>query len=141
MALEYNKAIAHRFYEIFNEGKIDKYREIVAPDFVDHNAMPGQTTGIAGLIQAMAMFRLGFPGTQYTIHDTVAEGDKVVLRVTGFGRHSGHFLGIPPTGREISFNEIDIFRIVKGKIKEAWHLEDLPSVMMEILRERPGPGA
>jgi steroid delta-isomerase-like uncharacterized protein len=134
--LEYNKIIANRFYEIFNSGNIELLYEIVSNDFVDHSALPGQLGGIAGLIQTISTFRIGFPNTFYTVHDTIAEGEKVVLRVTGYGKHTGNFLGIPATGKEISFNEIDIFQIEKGKIREVWHLEDLQTVIMQMLSQK-----
>jgi steroid delta-isomerase-like uncharacterized protein len=139
MTLKSNKIIANRFYEIFNSGNLDQLYEIVATDFIDRSSLPGQVEGIAWLIQTMSTFRLGFPDIYYTVHETIAAGDKVILRVTGFGKHTGNYMGIPPTGKEISFHEIDIFQIAKGKITEAWHVEDMRTAMEEIFSQRrPG---
>lgn len=77
-------------------------------------------------------FRAAFPDVRYTMEDLIAEGDRVMDRWTVHATHLGDFLGIPPTGKAITFWGIDILRIVNGRIKEIWHLEDQVSVLQQL---------
>src|SRR5215469_991741 len=100
MTAEQNKALASRFVEeVINQGHIDRAGEFFTANYVDHfPAPPGFPTGVEGLKQYFTLFRQAFPDIHYTIDDTVAEGDKVVQRLTGSGTMKGEFLGIPATG-------------------------------------------
>ena len=140
MSIEQNKMIARRFYEVFNAGNLDGLGEIVAADVVDHNPAPGQGPGLAGLQQVLGMFRTGFPDMQVTVEDLVAEGDRVLVRNRAQGTHNGAFLGIPPTGKPVDFAAMDLYRMADGKIVEAWHLEDLLTMMMQVGAMQPPGG-
>ena len=132
MSVEQNKMIARRFYDLFNTGNLDGLAEIVTADVMDHNPAPGQAAGFAGLKQVLGMFRAGFPDLQVTVEDVLAEGDKCLLRLRARGTHNGAFLGIPPTGKPVDFPAMDLYRLADGKIVEAWHLEDLLTMMMQV---------
>jgi predicted ester cyclase len=73
-------------------------------------------SGVEAVRALFSMLFAGFPDAQMTILDTIAEGDKVVLRASTEGTHTGPFLGIPPTGRRVMWTYIDIHRIADGKI-------------------------
>jgi predicted ester cyclase len=107
---------------------------------MDHNPAPGQGPGLAGLKQVLGMFRTGFPDLQVTVEEVVAEGDKCMLRLRARGTHHGAFLGIPPTGKPVDFPAIDLYRMADGKIVEAWHLEDLLTMMMQVGAMQPPGG-
>jgi predicted ester cyclase len=117
---EANKALVRRVYDAFDTGGVDPLDEIVAPDFVDHDPTPGQSPGLAGLKQAVGLFRAAFPDGEMTVNELVAEGDKVLARVTLCGTQSGEFGGIAATGRYVSAEGIEAFRIKRGKIVEGW---------------------
>jgi ketosteroid isomerase-like protein len=89
MSVEENRALVRRYFEEIDrtgdESVLDQY---VSADFVDHSPSPGCTPDLGGLKAAFRMFRSGSPGT-HRIDDIIAEGDKVVVRVTGQGVHSG----------------------------------------------------
>jgi predicted ester cyclase len=79
--------------------------------------------------QVVSQFRTTFPDLHYTVELQVAEGDMVVTRVTARGTHTGEyrgltFKGIPPTGKQVTWTETQIFRIADGKIVEQWSNED-----------------
>jgi predicted ester cyclase len=59
------------------------------------------------------------------IHDQVAEGDKVVTRKSFTGTHQGDFMGVPPTGRKVTIEVIDIVRVENGQIVEHWNVVDM----------------
>lgn len=117
---EANKALVRRVYEAFNSGGVDLLDEVVATSFRDHDPLPGQAAGLAGLKQAVGLFRAAFPDGEMMVEELVAEGGKVVARVRLEGTHNGDFGGSPATGRAISADGIEVFRIAHGKIVEGW---------------------
>src|SRR5262245_8913610 len=66
----------------------------------------------------------GFPDYRFELLDLIAEGDKVVARIPFSGTQTGPVLDIEATGRSVQVSEIVIFRIVEGKIVEAWEEYD-----------------
>lgn len=109
---EENKAIVQRYSEALNQRNLDVLDEIFAPEFIDHAASPDQPPGPEGLKQFFAMMDSGFPDFHATVEDMLAEGDKVAFRFTFHGTHQGEFMGIPPTGKQVTMQGIDIMRIV-----------------------------
>ena len=114
MSLEENKAIVRRFIEAYNNRNLDVFDEILAPDYFDYTSKVGPE----GLKQLMNMAFKGFPDFHETIEDIIAEGDKVWVRITFSGTHKGEFMGIAPTGKKVTTEMVDIFRIVNGKLVE-----------------------
>jgi steroid delta-isomerase-like uncharacterized protein len=112
--LEENKAIVRRFIEAYNKRNLDEFDELLAPDYFDHTSQVGPE----GLKQLMKMAFKAFPDFHETIEDVIAEGDKVWVRITFTGTHTGEFMGIAPTGKMITTEMVDIFRIVNGKLAE-----------------------
>jgi steroid delta-isomerase-like uncharacterized protein len=121
MSLEANKTLIRRhFEEIWNQYRLEVVEELVAPDYYTHYPIPGQPQGIDGFTYAVRTVRDAFPDMVITIEDMIAEGDKVVARLTAQGTHRGSLGGIEPTGREATWTGIRIFRIADGKIAEHW---------------------
>ena len=114
MSLEENKAIVRRFVEAYNKRDLDLFDDLLAPDYFDHTSK----VGVEGLKQLMNMAFKAFPDFHETIEDIIAEGDKVWARITFTGTHRGEFMGIAPTGKKITTEMVDIFRIVNGKLVE-----------------------
>ena len=114
MSLEENKAIVRRFVEAYNKRNLDLFDDLLAPDYFDHTSK----VGVEGLKQLMKMAFKAFPDFHETIEDIIAEGDKVWARITFTGTHTGEFMGIAPTGKKITTEMVDIFRIVNGKLVE-----------------------
>ena len=117
MSVEDNKALTRRFYdEVINQGNLDLIDELVAEDFVEHEAFPGlPTTGPEATKAALGMFLAAFPDLQFTADEMIGEGDKVVVRATMSGTHQGEFMGMPPTNKTFSVQAIDIIEIHDGK--------------------------
>ena len=120
MSLEENKAIVRRFIEAYNKHDLSSIEDFVAPDFVDHTHKVGRE----GLKQLFAMAFKAFPDWHETIEDIIAEGDKVWVRAKSTGTHTGEFMGIAPTGKKLTTEMVDIYRIVNGKIVEYWEVRD-----------------
>jgi len=141
MSTEQNKALVRQMVEeVFNRGNMSRADEFLAPDFVEREELPpGIPRDREGVKQLTIMLRSAFPDFKAAIDDIVAEGDKVVISQTWSGTHKGEFMGIPPTGKSVSFGVIDIIRIAGGKFVEHWGQMDSMG-MMQQLGAIPAPG-
>ena len=121
MSLEENKALIRRFLRAQANGNLAALEEMMAPDFVDRSVLPGQGHTREDYIQGVAEDRAAFSEGRLIIEDQVAEGDRVMTRITILGTHDrGEFAGIAPTGIQLETTGITIDRIVDGKIVEEW---------------------
>lgn len=141
MSVEENKALARRFQDEFvNTGNVDVLDELMTAGTVLHLAgLPEPVRGREAFKQLAMGYYRAFPDLQETTENEVAEGDKVVRRVTWRGTHRGEFGGIPPTGKQVVVTGMRIFRIEDGKIAEEWAIDDALG-MMQQLGVIPSPG-
>ena len=121
MSLEENKAIVRGFIEAYNKRNFDLLDDLVAPDYVDHT---WQLQGLESLKQGLRLGFKGFPDWHEAIEDIIAEGDKVWVRLTYTGTHTGEFFGLAPTGNKITATAVAIYRIVNGKLVEGRFITD-----------------
>lgn len=137
MSTEDNKALYRRFVaEVLNGGQLDRMGEFLAPDVIEH---PLGAAGLEAARQFTAAFRAAVPDLRLTIEDLVAEGDRVVARVTSAGTQRGAFMGIPATGRSFRIEEFDMWRLAGGKCAEHWAQGDFRG-LLEQLGLAPPPG-
>ena len=120
MSLEENKAIVRRMIEAYNKHNLDWFDEFIAPDYFDHTNQVDRE----GVKQLFNMGFTGFPDWHEAIDDIIAEGDKVWLRLTYTGTHTGEFFGLPPTGNKVTMTAVAIYRIANGKLVEGWFIND-----------------
>jgi len=125
-----NKATFGRIQDAVNTGDVEVISkvtdEVVAPDVLIH--MPLQVEAPEAheaFRQLWAMLLRGLPDLHLTIEDLIAEGDKVVMRASVTGTHRGEYMGVPPTGKSITYNEIFIWRFADGRIAEMWGVVDI----------------
>lgn len=133
---EDNRILARGFVEGINRGRLDP--ELYAPDFVYHDLF-GQTTDFEGADENIAMFVAGFPDLSVAIEDEVSEGDRVVVRWTTRGTHTGEFMGMPPSGNKFAIGGLTLLRIAEGRIAEHWVGGDFLGMMQQI-GAIPAPG-
>jgi steroid delta-isomerase-like uncharacterized protein len=130
-----NKATIRRLHDAIKGGvelvsqTID---EIVEPDVSFHAPVPTGATGTQALKQVWPVLLRAFPDLHVAVEDVIAEGDKVVCRHTVTGTHQGEYMGLPPTGKFITYNEIFIFRFAGGRIAETWGVVDVLSQMRQL---------
>jgi len=132
MSIEENKNIVRRYQEIYNSNDLDALREVLSEDLLTPKIMSGIPTGIEGAKAAHQIMLAGFPDYQTVIDDLIAEGDKVVARITMSGTNTGSFMGMPPAGKHVSFTGIYVVRIANGKIVEHWGEEDSVSLLQQL---------
>jgi steroid delta-isomerase-like uncharacterized protein len=94
--------------------------EIVEPDVLFHAPVPSGATGAQALKQVWPVLLRAYPDLHITIEDLIEEGDKVVSRNTVTGTHKGEYMGLPPTGKTVTYREIFIYRFANGRIAEIW---------------------
>ena len=140
MSADENKALVRRFYEEIDKGNLEAMDELVAEDYVDHNPppFPGLGTGREGLKQVFEIFWKATPG-YHRIEDQIAEGDKVVTRLTAIGSHEDDLPGIPRTGAKLEMTATVIHRIADGKLVEKWADKDVLGFLQQ-LGVMPVPG-
>jgi predicted ester cyclase len=122
MSAEENKSLVRREQEeLWNHsGDLDAAEELFAA---------GEAEAAK---QQAADFRRGFPDVTSTIEDLIAEGNKVVARWRSRATHRGDYMGIAPSGKEVEFTGISIYRIEGNKIAESWSVEDQFGLMRQI---------
>lgn len=142
--LDQNKAVARAVIErIFMHQEDAAIDELISPRFVAHTFGP-MPPGREGLRQGMRRAGAGVSEARFEIHDMIAEGHRVAVRLTTSARHTGPFMGVEPTGNRYSIDEIHIFRIRDGQVTEHWHTFDKMSLLQQLAGKRDGaigPGA
>jgi C-1 hydroxylase len=121
LSSEENKTVIRRWFEAENKKDLSHIEDLVAPDFVDHTH---KLRSREEYKQRIALFIKGFPDFHETIEDMIAEADKVWVRFKFSGTQTGEYLGLAPTGKRITVECVDIFRIVDGKAVEEWEVAD-----------------
>jgi steroid delta-isomerase-like uncharacterized protein len=140
MDLETNKAIARRFSQIWGGGDLHIVDELASSEMVLYYPFfPEPIKGIIAFKEILTRFRATFGDGDMQITDVIAEGDRVVLRWRFSATHQGEFLGIPPSGKRLTWTGITVNRIVNGKIAEEEGEEDMAGLFRQlgILPEPP----
>ena len=122
------KVLVRRFYEeAWDKGQLEVADELFAPDYVRHDLRAGVAVpGPQGQKDIATAFRAAFPDLRFVVDFVLADGDHVVGRWTATGTHTGPWSAMAPTGRQVSFSGINVFRFADGKVVELWnHRDDL----------------
>jgi predicted ester cyclase len=127
-----NKATIRRIFEQgINQGDDSVLDEAIAPSYVNHD-MPAPAPGLEGFRQVVGQFRSAFPDLRITLHDVIAEGDKVCTRGRFTGTHDGDFMGIGATGKEVDVKYIDLWRLEEGEAVENWVQLDMLGLLQQL---------
>ncbi|KRB57076.1 ester cyclase [Rhizobium sp. Root708] len=131
-----NKEVVRRFnIEVIQNGNEDEFHALIASDFVNHTAPLGMPNGPQSMWNTFHnILRPALSDMKVTIHDQIAEGDKVTTRKTISGVHAGTLMGIPATGKEVAISVIDIVRVQHGKYAEHWGLSTLATVLAALAK-------
>jgi predicted ester cyclase len=116
-----NATLLERYVAAVNGNDAALRRQVFAEPYIQHG-------GIKGL-------RDIFPDLHLTVEDRIFGGDKIVARNTWTGTHRGAFLGIEPTGKQVTINTIDIWRVEGGKLAEHWDVIDIAGLQKQLRGE------
>jgi steroid delta-isomerase-like uncharacterized protein len=123
----------NRFVEFINSGTPSLGESVISPTAIFHVPFqPEPLKGLEGYLQILGMMRSAFPDIQWTLEETISEGDKVVARFTTQGTHQGDFMGVPASGKKIRMTALNIYRFEEGKIVEERGQPDIFGLMVQI---------
>ncbi|WMJ69223.1 ester cyclase [Stenotrophomonas sp. 24(2023)] len=128
------KQVVQRFnHEVIEQGRLDSFQALMAPDFINWSAPPGAPRDGSGMwITFEDYLRPALSGLQVEIHEQICEGEKVTTRKTIHGRHTGALMGVPATGREVHIDVIDIVTVRDGRYAEHWGMNTLSEVLAQL---------
>ena len=130
---EENKAMAEKTLEFWNQKNLAVIDEIWSPEFIAHHpAIPGSPLDFESFKQVCLAYITALPDLHGVHDETIAEGDKIVCRWTSTGTHLGKLMGIPPTGKKVTYTGITITRFADGKIVEQWWTMDTLGLMQQL---------
>jgi predicted ester cyclase len=127
---ENKETVQRMFDEVINLGKIELVDELFDPDF--QSETPQGTLDREGFKGYVAGWRAGFPDIHCAVGDLVAEGDRVAWSVRASGTHTGEFMGIPPTGRTVDFDSLNIGEFRDGRGYRHRVMMDIPKMMTQL---------
>ena len=130
---EENKDIIRRYYaELWNKWDLAVADNLIDPNILFRGSLGLQVQGLDGFKGYVATVRAAFPDFHNSLEDLVAEGDRVVARLTYRGTHRGQIFGAPPTGNPVTYGGIAIFCIANFKITEGWVMGDTWSLFQQV---------
>ncbi|MGV2828370.1 ester cyclase [Myxosarcina sp. GI1(2024)] len=132
MSLEQNKALVLKFYEAFDQKDVELGRKLMSADIKGRDMGTDTLNGYDAFMQYGMMMFTAFPDGRHSLEEIIAEVDKVVTRGTFSGTHRGELMGIPPTGKQVSFSVFHIDRVFDGKIVEHWGQGDIFAMMQQL---------
>lgn len=124
MTIEMNKTIVRRFYEeAVSTGNVSLLEELISPEYVEVFDGVMQELGIEGAMAHINGVRETYADLKIEIEHQIGEGEWVASCITAKGTHVGEWIGIKPTGKEVTFTGVNVDRVVDGRIVEhggAW---------------------
>ena len=134
MSADENRHVVERLLKAFSDADADAAKDVLAPDFVNHDPprLPGVGVDRAGVLAAMQYLHAAFANARAEVVVVLAEGDKVAVHDRLRGTHRGDFLGVAPTGRDIDVDFIHIFRVADGRVVERWGIADTTTLLRQL---------
>jgi steroid delta-isomerase-like uncharacterized protein len=133
MSTSQNKALVRRYYEeMWNHWNFALVDEIIGPALIFRGSLGVDVNGREGFKEYMRTVQRAFPDFHNEVDELIAEGDRVVARLTYTGTHRGELFGIGATGQRISYAGVAIFGIAEGCIAEGWVLGDIHGLVGQL---------
>lgn len=134
-----NIELMQRAFKAFSTESPEVFAAMLTHDFAINLAgVPHQLHGREVWKHGFEVMRRGFPDLQAHVEEMFGSGDRVAVRLTFRGTHSGEFEGIPASGRAVEYTSIEIYRIASGLIAEEWICSDMATLMRQIGGPAPG---
>lgn len=133
--IEKNKQTLFRFqHEVFNgnDWSTETLTRNLTPDFIDHAAMPGDPPGFEGVQMRFSAWASAFEDAEEVNEAVLGQGDLLAVMYSLHARHTGGFMGIEPTGREVVIPGMELVRIRDDKIAEHWGIYDFLRTAEEV---------
>lgn len=118
--------------EVMTQGNLDAVDELLADDYVHHTPPPGMEPDREGFKAFVAAAHAGLHNLTLTTDEIIVQGNKVAQRWTNTAVHNGEFMGVPPTGNQVTFSGISIYTVRDGQIIEDWTHFDSMGLMQQL---------
>ena len=126
-------ATMRRTYQLLSEGDVDGFAELLADDFVEHDEMPDLPPTKDGVLELFRMYLAAFPDLHMEPVEILPSGNKTIARVTTSGTQTGEFMGMPPSGRRVEVQMIDIMEFDHdGLVCGHWGVIDMLSMLQQL---------
>ena len=134
MTPDEKKTLVRQWFAEIDKGALADFDRFLATDYVDHNPPPVPVIAEAreAVKDYSAAFRAALADFHHVVEDQIAEGDKVVSRISAYGTHVGELLGVKPTGQRLTMTGIAIHRIADGRLAEHWSQIDLIGLLQRL---------
>lgn len=133
MSVEQNKTVVRRLYdEVLNQENKAVIEQIFAAEVIIHDPFTGVTQGPESFRQLLNIFDTAFPGHRVTVQQVVAEGQWVTVLHTHHATHTGPFMGLPGTDKQVVVEGLELFRLANGRITEFWRKDDNVSLLIQL---------
>lgn len=120
-------------FDDLNARDFDRLTGRMADDFVINLAgVPGPRYGKEVWREGVEVALAAFPDLRAEVKDCFGAGDRVAVRLVFHGTHTGEFLGVPATGRTVSYDSTELYRVVDDRIVEEWICSDLAGLMRQL---------
>ena len=133
------KAVVDKWFAALNEGKpaaLAAIDNLYTPGCAVHYGSIGTVRGTASIREQVESLFGGLSGLRFTVHDEMAEGDRVLTRYTFAGVHSADLMGVPATGRRVEGSAMCVSRVQDGKIVEVWAVFDSLDFLEQLRKPR-----
>jgi steroid delta-isomerase-like uncharacterized protein len=129
--------VARENVDAFNAGDWKRFRATLADDGVySEPSTQRRASGADAAIELSKGWRHSFPDAHGTVTNAIASGDHVSLEITWEGTQTGEMVGpgmtVPPSGRRVVVQAVEVFHVVDGRIAEARHYFDLMSLLVQM---------
>lgn len=132
---EHKDLVRHYYEDLWNRWDFALADELIAERIAFRGSLGQTVQGRESFKAYVREVRRAFPDFHNQVEELVAEGDRVVARLTYTGTHAGELFGIAPTGRRVSYAGVAVFRIASGQIAEGWVLGDLYGLIRQLKGE------
>jgi predicted ester cyclase len=118
--------------EIQNNKRIELCDELFAENFINHTPSPNIANDRSGMRRLFSLVHTAFPDGRIAISDQISDGSKVWTRKTFSGTHTGAFGNVPPTGKLVTYEVIDILAVEDGKMIGHWSVVDRLNLFQQL---------
>ncbi len=140
MSTEKNLALINQVLELINNRNLDEAFELYDLNYIYHGPGGQELKGRDGIRGLWELFLAAFPDLTSTVDEVISEGNRVALRWTIRGTHTGELFGIPASNKSITLPITEVFRVENGQLAEAWDRYDRLH-LMEQIGAAPAPSA
>ena len=125
-----NERVVETFlHEVIDEHDGAATADLVTSDVSWHGGTLGVVSGSADVTGLFTGIVTALPDLHSTVYDVIGQGDQVVVRQVMTGTQKGAIIGIPASGRTVTWNAIEIFVLRDGKISQIWAGDDWTAIL------------